>query len=62
MYFFQLFPRILSNFSTIDQYFISSKHSNKPLVEDGGFAQNNSRISTDNSIVTNFGKRVEHTL
>ena len=41
----KIFPRILfcANFNTISQYFISSKHSKKALVEDGGFTQNNSR-------------------
>ena len=41
--------------NTTDQYFISSKHSNKALVEDGGFTQNNNRTSTGASIATNFG-------
>ena len=41
--------------NTTDQYFISSKHSNKVLVEDSGFTQSNNRISTGASIATNFG-------
>ena len=64
-YFFRSYRRKTfgkGRINTTDQYFISSKHSNKALVEDGGFTQNNNRISTGDSIDTNFGKRVEHTL
>ena len=62
-YFFKRYRRKTfgkGRINTTDQYFISSKQSNK--IEDGGFTQNNNRISTGASIATNFGQRVEHTL
>ena len=48
----------MSNFSRIYQYLKLSQHSNKALIEDGRFTQNKTR----DSIATNFGKRLEHTL
>ena len=57
-YFFKSYQsKIFGNgrVNTTDQYFISLKHSNKTLVENGGFTQNNNRISTGASIATNFG-------
>ena len=49
--------RISTKISLIDQYLMSSWHSNKIVVEDGDLPQ-----STYDSIATNFGKRIEHTL
>ena len=45
----------------IDQYLMSSQHSNQALVNRLKMADL-PRISTDNSIPTNFGKRAEHIL
>ena len=49
--------RISTKISLIDQYLMSSWQSNKIVVEVGGLPQ-----STYDSIATNFGKTIEHTL
>ena len=47
-------------YALMDQYLMSSNHSNKALAEESGLYL--PKISKDGSIITNFGDGVEHTL